>query len=118
MPHVVLNRKIPFRDVYEKIHPLFLKENDVILKTSRKYIDSEGTAVLIEALVIAEKRKSDFLILLSRREDGVVVRLYPNWDITKTDNVKKLLAEIAKQLLDLFPSLEVGKTNLEAFLTE
>jgi hypothetical protein len=54
--------------------------------------------------------------LLSSRDDGFVVRIYPGSRVEKTDGVKRVLAEIASHLLDSFPSLKIGKTNLQDFL--
>ena len=54
--------------------------------------------------------------MLSQREDGLVVRIYPQIDVEKTDGVKKILAKIADDLIVAFPSLKIGKTNLQEFL--
>lgn len=116
MPHVVLNGSVKLREVFEQLQPLTIRDEHVILRTLKKYIDSEGESVLTEALVIEKGRKLGFLVLLSSRDDGFVVRIYPGSRIEKTDGVKQVLAEIAKHLLDTFPSLKVGKTNLQAFL--
>ncbi len=96
--------------------PLTARDEHSILRTLKKYIDFEETSILTEALVIEEGRKIDFLALLSSREDGVVVRIYPGSNVEKTDGVKRLLAEIAKNLLNIFPDLKMGKTNLQDFL--
>ena len=116
MPHVVLNGDIRLRDVFEKMKPVITRDEHSILRTLKKYIDFEENSILAEALVIEEGRKINFLALLGSREDGIVVRIYPGSSIEKTDGVKRILAEIAKQLLDTFPNLKVGKTNLQNFL--
>jgi hypothetical protein len=116
MPHVVLNGNVKLREVFDQLQPLTIRDEHVILRTLKKYIDSESESVLTEALVIEKGRKLGFLVLLSSRDDGFVVRIYPGSHIEKTDGVKRVLAEIAKHLLDAFPSLKVGKTNLQDFL--
>jgi len=65
---------------------------------------------------LRKAEKTGFLALLSSREDGIVVKIYPSLSVEKTDGVKRALAEIARQLLDIFPNLKVGKTNLQDFL--
>ncbi len=67
-------------------------------------------------MVIDAGKKTVFLALISGREDGVVVRLYPKIAIEKTEGVKKLLVELAKQLIATFPELTVGETNLDTYL--
>ena len=45
-----------------------------------------------------------------------MIRIHPFSSVEKTVGVKKILAEIAKHLLETFPTLKVGKTNLQDFL--
>jgi len=116
MPHVVLNGDVKLREVFDRLKPVTSRDQDVILKTLKKYIDDEEKSILTEALVIEKSKKMAFLALLSSREDGFVVRIYPGSSVEKTDGVKRVLAEIAKQLLGTFPGLKVGKTNLQDFL--
>jgi hypothetical protein len=54
--------------------------------------------------------------MVSRREDGVVVRLYPRMDVEKTQGVKTILAQVAKQLLEAPLGLRAGETNLPEYL--
>jgi hypothetical protein len=54
--------------------------------------------------------------MISRRNDGVVVRIYPGTEVEKTSGVKSILSEIAKQLLTVFPQLIIGETNLSEYL--
>ena len=118
MPHVVLNGSIKLKEVFHNLSPLTIRNGEVILRTMKKYIDSEEESILVEALAIEKGRKTDFLALLNLREDGLVIRIHPYSKIEKTDAVKKTLAEIAKQLLEIFTNLKVGKTNLQDFLTQ
>lgn len=116
MPHVVLNGKVYIKDIFDKFDPLFVREGAFILKTSNTFIDREKKSILVESLAIEEGNKNNFLAMIGSREDGVVVRIYPGSEVEKTDGVKRVLAEIAKQLLGTFPELEVGKTNISDFL--
>jgi hypothetical protein len=54
--------------------------------------------------------------MISGREDGFVVRLYPKIEVEKTEGVKRIIAELAKQLIVKFPELKVGETNLQDYL--
>ncbi len=116
MPHVVLKGKVYAQNIFDNLNPLFIRNKDLILKTSKTYIDREKKSILIESLAIEKKNKTDFLAIISEREDGVVVRIYPGSKVEKTEGVKRILAETAKQLLDIFPELRVGKTNISDLL--
>ena len=118
MPHVVLNGSIKLKEVFYNLSPLAIRNAEIILRTMKKYIDSKGESILVEALTIEKGRKTNFLALLNSREDGLVIRIHPYSNIEKTDGVKKALAEIAKQLLEIFTNLKVGKTNLQDFLPQ
>ncbi|NHJ87238.1 MAG: hypothetical protein FK734_17375 [Asgard group archaeon] len=117
MPHVVLTGDINCEKVFEHLDEIFIKIPTGILKTTNHYLDKKKQAVLVESLAIDKGVKIDFLILINNREDGVVIRLSPYTDqIEKTDGVKQLLAEVAKQLLQKTPEIKVGKSNLQDFL--
>jgi len=116
MPHVVLNGKATIEDIFVKMKPLFIRDGESVLKTANMYIERGKGSVLVDSLVIEGGRKTSFLALIGGREDGVVIRIFPMLDVEKTDGVKRILAEIAKQLLEIFPELKQGATNLADWL--
>jgi hypothetical protein len=117
MPHVVLNGKITAKEVFNVLEEIFVKESQGILKTTNQFLDKEEQIILLESLVIEQGQKTAFLTMINNREDGVVIRIYPGFDdFEKTDGVKQLLAEIAKQLLAKISEVTVGKTNLQEYL--
>jgi hypothetical protein len=116
MPHVVLMGKIPIEDMFNRLSSLFIRNGPKILRTMDVYLERGKSAILIESLAIETGVKRQFLSMISGRDDGVVVRLYPQMEVEKTDGVKQILAEIAKQLKLTFPELHVGETNLDEYL--
>jgi len=116
VPHVVLEGKAAIQDIFEELKPLFIRSESTILRTMETYIERGKNAILIDSLAIEASRKTIFLALISGRDDGVVVRLYPKIEVEKTDGVKKILVELAKQLIATFPGLKVGETNLQEYL--
>ncbi len=116
MPHVVLNGNIDIKDIFRSIDPLFIKTDDEIIKTSEFYISKDENNLLIKTLSIEKQEKISFLILLSKRDDGVVIRLFPEFDVPKTTGVKKSMAEVAKLILKNSKELKIGKTNLHDYL--
>lgn len=105
-------------DLFSHIRPILSRIDAGILKTSNAYIDREKKSILLEALIIEGEARKSFLVLLGSRPDGVVVRLYPGTEVEKTDMVKRLLAEQAKQILVALPGLRIGETNLSEYLTQ
>ncbi|MCW4025580.1 MAG: hypothetical protein NWF01_11190 [Candidatus Bathyarchaeota archaeon] len=116
MPHVVLNGEISIEEVFKALSPLFFRNENIILKTKELYLERNKIDILIDSLALEEGKKTAFLALISGRDDGLVVRLYPNAIVEKTAGVKRVLAELAKQLLKVFPQLKVGETNLTEYL--
>ena len=116
LPHIVLNGTINIEIIFKKISSLFIRDNTTILKTQEIYLERKKNAILIDSLVIESKLKTNFFSMITGREDGVVIRLFPNIQIKKTAGVKRLLAEIAKQIMHFFPEFILGETNLEEYL--
>jgi hypothetical protein len=117
MPHVVLNGNVNLDDIFNKFKGVFIRNEHGILKTDTIYISRDKTAILIESLAIEKSVNNSFLTLISLRNDGVVVRIYPGIEVEKTSGIKNILSEITKQLLTLFPQLTIGETNLSDYLT-
>ena len=115
MPHVVLNGNIGVENVFTALKPLFFRNGTDILRTSESYLEREKNAILVDSLSIQRDKKIGFLLMISGREDGIVIRLYPKSEVEKTEGVKRLIAEIAKQLLQTFPELRRGETNLSEY---
>ena len=116
MPHVVLNGKAAIENIFKELKPLMIRNQNSILKTTDVYLEREKNVILIDSLAIDADKKTVFLAMISGRDDGVVVRLYPKIDVEKTEGVKKILAELAKQLIATFPELKIGETNLDNYL--
>ena len=116
MPHVVLNGTAEMVDIFQQLSPIMIRYEKTLLKTSDKYINFNKSSILVESLAIEDGNKIGFLVLIGKREDGIVVRIYPEFAIEKTNGVKKILAGIAKQLLERFSELKIGKTNIQELL--
>ena len=117
MPHVVLTGKINSEKAFENLENIFEKIDGGILKTTNHFLDKNKQAILVESLAIEKGQKTNFLAMINNREDGIVIRIYPGFDdFNKTDGVKRILAEIAKQLMKKSDEVVIGKTNLMEFL--
>ena len=116
MPHVVLIGDLDAGRVFESLENIFRKDDRGILKTGARYFDSEKKSIIIEATAIENGPPKNFFVLVSWRNDGLVVRLHPSLDVEKTDGVKMTLALVAKHIMATFPGTSVGKTNLQDYL--
>jgi len=77
MPHVVLKGEIALEDVFSRVQPLFIRVETGILKTAGAYLSRDRNSILIEALAVETDSKRSFLAMIGRRDDGLVVRIYP-----------------------------------------
>lgn len=116
MPHVVLDGKVKIQDIFQRIDPLFIRDGENVLKTANVYIERAEKNILVDSLVIEGGKRISFFTVVSERDDGVVIRIYPMCEVEKTSGVRRVLAELAKQLLQIFPELKLGATNLAEFL--
>lgn len=116
MPHIVLNGNVNLDEIFNKFKGVLIRNEYGILKTDNIFISRDKTSIIIESLAIEKGVKNSFLSMISRRDDGVVVRIYPGIEVEKTVGVKKILSEISKLLLKVFPQLKVGETNLLDYL--
>ncbi|MCX6643106.1 MAG: hypothetical protein NTV15_06925 [Candidatus Bathyarchaeota archaeon] len=115
MPHIVLKGKIAIEIIFKELRPLLIRTENNVLKTMEVYLEREKNAILIDSLAIDAEKKTVFLAMISGRDDGVVVRLYPKMDVEKTEGVKKILVGLAKQLIATFSELKIGETNLDNY---
>jgi hypothetical protein len=116
LPHVILNGKVAVEDIFKQLKPLFIREENNILKTTDVYLEHGKSAILIDSLAIEADKKTIFFAMITSRDNGVAVRLYPKIEVEKTEGVKRILVELAKQLLQTFPEFKVGETNLGDYL--
>ena len=116
IPHVMLVGMVDMEEVFHRLKPVFVKSERGILKATDSYIDRGRRNILIDALSIEAGEQTRFLVMVSQHEDGLDVRLWPGLEVEKSDGVKRVLAETAKQLMENFPGLVVGETNLKRFL--
>jgi hypothetical protein len=117
IPHVVLTGEVAIQDIFQQLQSLTVRTQQMLIRTQTTYLASDGTAILIESLAGTPPKLQHFLTVINRRNDGLVIRIHPYSTVDKTIEVKQLLAEVAKQILQSYPQLVIGKTNLQEFFT-
>lgn len=70
----------------------------------------------MEATAIESGSPRNFFILVTKRDDGMVIRPHPSLDVEKTEGGERVLALVAKQVISAFLGTGVGKTNLQGLL--
>jgi hypothetical protein len=116
LPHVVLVGQVDMDEVFRRLRPVFVKTDRGILKATDAYMDRAKRTIIVDSLAIEGGEKDRFLMAIGLREHGLVIRLFEVPEVDRTEGVKRVLAETARQLLETFPDLEVGETNLGRYL--
>ena len=116
MPHVVFDKRINLENFSNQFCTVILKE-PFFVKLIDVFLDKEKRTALIPAVAI-DKIHQQFLIEISTRKEKTTVRLYPATDPEKTTGVKTALGLVANQLLDVFPTIHITRTNISDFIPE
>jgi len=116
MPHVVLLGNLEMEEVFRRFKPVFAKTDRGIVKATDSYIDRGGRCMLVDSLAIEGGEQTRFMMEISQREDGLLVELWSGLEVKSSEGVKIVLAETSKQLLETFPELKVGETDLQSYM--
>jgi CHASE3 domain sensor protein len=116
MPHIVLENINSTKEAFDAVEPFAQKIEGGILKVMDKYINASEQTALVESLAIENGNNQNFFVQLSQKKSSLTVRLLPLTDPEKTNGVKQIMAQIAKQIKDTDQSIAYGKNNLEDFL--
>ncbi len=114
MPHIAFDQKIDLKDFSKKFKQI-LKTEPNLIKISTIFVDKDARKGLLPTTTISNI-KQQFLIEISTSDSKTTLRLYPNTDPTKTNEVKISLALLAKQILDHYTNFKITKTNLADFI--
>jgi hypothetical protein len=116
MPHVVIEGDVDLEELFQGFEPLHQRDDGGIRKVSDAFLNSQNTSILLESVVVENGSTQKFMIAIGTKGSGATVRLFPLTDPQKTPGVKRLMADVARQIVDRFPGTKFGKTNLQDFL--
>ena len=121
MPHVVVEGPCAVGEFHARFLPEKLRADGRIIKFNESFLSARGTLALVEAVVVEGALSTGatpkaFFIVLSQREEGVIVRLLSVTDPEKTEGVKRAIALLAARLKAQSPACRYVRTNLEPFL--
>jgi hypothetical protein len=72
--------------------------------------------MLVDSLAIEGGEQTRFMMEISQREDGLLIGLWSGLEVESTEGVRTVLGETAKQILETFPDLVVGETDIRSYL--
>ena len=113
MPHVVLEGPVDLGRYAERFEPIELRVDRDVLRAERVFVEREGRALLIEALVVEAGRKQAFYVIVSQHGGtGASVRIDPVTHPELSPAVRDLVARLGADLLARSPGARIGVTNL------
>ena len=86
-----------------------------MIKISNIYVDKNGFSALLPTVVI-DQYHQEFFIQISTTDEKTTIRLCVQTDPEKTDSVKLSLVLLYKQIIEIFPSLNILHSNLFEFI--
>ena len=116
MPHVVIEEAQDLGAALSAVQLSTVRNGDEILRVVDVFLNRAGRTALVDCVVIEQGRSQSFFVQLSQKERQVTVRLLPATDPEKTPGVKRVMAQIARQVREALPGSRFGKTNLQEFL--
>jgi hypothetical protein len=110
---VVLDGPVDLQGYAGGFQPILIRRGGDILRADRVYVEREGRALLIEALVVEAGRKLPFYILVSGNDrGGATVRVDPMTHPERSEGVQELVAHLGADVLAHNPGARVRVTNL------
>lgn len=117
MPHILIQGEPDLAALFGALQPITEYRGNGVLKTRDAFISRDQHAVVVDAVATEDSTSRTFFALVILHEDGLMIRIHPTTEVEHTNGVKRILAAIADHLISLDPSLEVGETNLEPYMT-
>jgi hypothetical protein len=116
MPHVLLLGNVEMEEVFRRFKPVFVKTERGIVKATDSYIDRGGRCMLVDSLAIEGGEQARFMMEISQQEDGLLIGLWSGLEVEGTEGINIILAATSKQLMETFPDLAVGETDIQRYL--
>ena len=110
MPHAVITGAPSLEQIWRGFEPQQEVLGSDVRNLQGAYLRSDGTQLLVLALVIELGVTQRFMIVVEQKKTSTVVRCQLHTPVEKTAGVKALVERVARMLIDGGGSLE--KTNL------
>ncbi|MFH0795072.1 MAG: hypothetical protein V2A74_13690 [bacterium] len=111
----MIETNLPLGEFCDRYEPLLEKTDSWVVKTQEIYLGRTRQACLIEGVAVENGYTQRFYLLLTQKQNQILVRLAPLTDPEKTDGVKRLVALTSFAVKDSLGG-KFGATNIEPFL--
>jgi hypothetical protein len=111
MPHLVLDGSVDLDRVASGLDPGVVRWGRAVIKTGDRWLREDGLAVLVEGVVVELSRPLHPVAIVTPRDAGTSIRLWPVVDVERTPAVRRWLAVLAAKLQALGAG-PVRTTNL------
>lgn len=118
MPHVLISGPASIEQYFQEFEAFTLREGTRILKLKDAFLNHDKSIVMLEAVVVEDRRPQTFYMVIARRGDTISVHLDMLTDPEKNDGVRRLLALVAHKLKSQHPDCRYAKHNLDGFLID
>jgi len=111
MPHVIRRGRADLEAAWRELPRGPWRWGSVVARVEGRYLAVSGDALLVAGVVVEFGRPLHPVALVTVREDGTAVHLWPAAAIERTEAVKRFLTQVSRELT-AFGAAEVLTTNL------
>ena len=115
MPHVIRAGLADLTAAWRELPHGPWRWGTTVARVEGCYLGRHAATLLVAGVVIEYGRPLHPVLLVSRGADTTSVHLWPAVSVERTDGVKKLLAQVAREL-PAFGAGEVATTNIAPLL--
>jgi len=112
MPHVRIDGPCSVQSFWRRFESKTSRDNQRIMKTLSAYSARDASSVLVECVVVEGYLNQSFLVLLSQKEGGILIRLYPGIAVEKSPGVRACIGWLAELVLEHEPDARRGPESL------
>jgi len=115
VPHVISSGRADLRAAWKQLPVGPWRWGSAVGRVEGCFLARDECALLVAGVVVEFGRPIHPHILVSLREDGTAVRLWAGVAVERTEAVKRLVAQVAREL-GAFGAGSVVTSNLQALL--
>ncbi len=113
----MFDEKINLKKFYTSFEKI-IQDESIIIKIQNVFIDKNEQFLLFPTLVVEKSKNQHFLIEINTKENTTTLRLFPGTDPEKTIGVKTAMGLLTFNLLEIFTSAKIIKTNISEFISD
>lgn len=110
----MFDKKIDLKKFYTSFEKI-IQSKPIMIKIQNIFIDKNEQRLLLPTLVI-ESENQHFLIEINAKDNKTTIRLFPETDPEKTIGVKTAMGLLTLNLLEMFTTIKIIKTNISDFI--